>query len=270
VSTIDIVDTAESASAFDQSVSQFVDMCSVGDTSDAHIDETCATQTKLAAWQSENYGGPQSDERMALGIVEEMTEAWMSAGDDELPEPLADALDGLGDVCVYAAQLATSNRLAIGPILDLARVYTSPGMVPGKASPTIGPGMLAQAVLKHAQKIRGVDRDVYQRRLVRSIAMCVARVVDDIEMTHAKRIKIRDIFHVVAGEVMERKQGHPSIPKVGAFDPVTMETDMQRMTIGVDPASPEKRTLVASVLGVVSFHDGKIIHLDIDTKEQPK
>jgi hypothetical protein len=212
MSTIDIEDTAESIAAFEQSRAQFEEMCAREGDRETHLDETCSVQTQLSAWQSAHYGGPQSDERMALGIVEEMTEAWIAAGDVDAPEPLADALDGLGDVCVYAAQLATSNRLAIGPILDLARIYTSPGFVPGKASPAIGSGMLAQSVLKHAQKIRGVDRDVYQRRLVRSIAMCVARVVDDIEMTHAKRIKVRDIFHVVAGEVMERKKGHPSIP----------------------------------------------------------
>ena len=213
MSTLDIPDSPESIAAFEQARQQFEQIAALGSEApiDAFPDDTAKVQRDLAAWEADRYG-IVSDERRALGIIEEQTEAWIAAGDQEGDEPLNEALDGLGDVCVYAAQLATGNRLAIGPILDLATLYTLPANIPGGATPTIGGGMLAQAVLKHAQKIRGVDRDVYQRRLVRSIAMCIARVIDDIQMTHAKRVKVRDIFHVVAREVMERKQGHPSIP----------------------------------------------------------
>lgn len=230
MSTIDVPETEESKAAYAIARQQF-EAFAAGWREGVVDDPSAKVQCELIAWQTEHYG-IVSQERQALGIIEEMTETIMACDSDD--EPTENALDGLGDVCVYASNLATNNRLAIGPILDLARVYTQASRLPGRLSPQIGTGMLAQCVLKGAQKIRGMaDLDVYRSRLVRAIAMCIARTVDDIEMTQAIVVDIRDIFEIVANEVMKRGQGHPSIP-------VTTGTSV-------------------TPVGTVSFRDGKLV-----------
>lgn len=233
MSTIDIKDTPESIATFALARETFETfaftpasaMSEPGAVGHLLPDSTFRTQALVAAWQTDRYG-IVSDERQALGVIEELTETWMAAGDQENRDSFEDSLDGLGDVCVYASQLATGNRLAIGPIIDLARVYTKPANIPGGFTPMIGAGMLAQSVLKHGQKIRGMGNpDAYRRRLVRALAMCIAKAIDDIEMCHGTSVDARKVFEIVAREVMERKAGHPSIP--------TAEIDQQALLANI-------------------------------------
>lgn len=168
------------------------------DAPELPADATDATQVALARWQAPRFANaPTSDPHMALGIIEELGETF------DAPE-FDDALDGLGDVCVYASQLATANRLAIGPVLDLARVLQTQltGVQPIGAA-----GFLAHLVLKHSQKIRGLaDIGRYRRGLVACLALAVAKATDDIEIGHAldAPVNVREVFRIVAGEVMAR------------------------------------------------------------------
>lgn len=167
--------------------------------------ELDAIQVRLCRWQNEKYG-PNPDSHMALGMVEEGTECFMA---DENTE---EALDGLGDVCVYASQLATNNRLAIAPILDLARVFTKRGDI----RPLLGAGVLSQVVLKGSQKIRGLDQvERYRLRLVGAMAMVIAKAIDDVEILHPQTVPANagKVLLVVAEEVLQRAAGHPSIPQ---------------------------------------------------------
>jgi hypothetical protein len=162
-------------------------------------------QIALARWQNTHFG-PQSDERCALGVIEELGETFDADANTE------NALDGLGDVIVFASQLATANRLAIGPIIDLGRVYSSHGVA---IIPLRSAAMLAQTVRQGAQRVRGLgDRQQYRSRLVRSLAACIAKAIDDVEIVHGISIDARKIFLVVGEEVLKRAAGHDAIPVV--------------------------------------------------------
>ena len=166
-----------------------------------------AMQVRLMRWQRDRFGGDQLDERMALGIIEEQIETF----DAEEPDQTEDALDGLGDTMVYAGQLAIANRLALSPILDLARVFTRRGDIRLIRSP----GVLAQVVLKGAQKIRGMaDRDLYRLRLVGALAMCIGHAIDHVEILHPQTAPVLPgkVYEIVGGEVLQRAQGHDAIP----------------------------------------------------------
>lgn len=189
------------AAALAQSLERF-DAFAAMDSPELPADATDAMQVRLYRWQVSRFG-LQSDERFALGIIEELGETF-EAEDGE------HALDGLGDVCVYAAQLCTNNRLALGPILDLARVFQARQEV----QPLLGVGKLAHAVLKHAQNIRGKgNREVYRLSLVECVALCVAKAIDDCEVMHSLEIKSTPhVFAIVGTTVLARGAGHEAIP----------------------------------------------------------
>lgn len=175
-----------------------------------------AIQIALMRWERDRFG-IQGSERHALGIIEETVETFLA--DD--PTKTEEALDGLGDTCVYSAQLCTGNRLALAPILDLARVFTR-----RQHHGMIAHGVLAQVVLKGAQKIRGLDDvDRYRVRLVGAIAMCIAKAIDDVELMHDIAVKPGEVLLVVAREVLSRGEGHDAIPK-----PVPSEATRQMIT----------------------------------------
>jgi hypothetical protein len=122
-------------------------------------DPVDAMQLRLARWQVRNFG-PQSDERFSLGVIEEC---------GELDEAIAAdaAIDALGDVLVYAGQLAISNRLALGPLLTPV----------GKAGRLLATaGKLAHVVLKRSQRIRGGAGSIEQYRA--DLAGSISRVAD--------------------------------------------------------------------------------------------
>jgi hypothetical protein len=122
-------------------------------------DRVDAMQVELVRWRIANFG-IQSDELIALGVVEECGELAEATTSDA-------AIVALGDVLVYAGQLATNNRLAISPLL-----------VPvGKAVPMmVAAGRLANVVGKRAQRIRRGAGTVEQYRA--DLAEAIARVAD--------------------------------------------------------------------------------------------
>lgn len=166
-----------------------------------------AVQIALMRWQRNRFGMQTEthDLRMAHGVIEEMGETFLA---DENAE---DALDGLGDVLVYASQLVTSNRLAIAPILELARDFAARPSIP----PIVAAAMLSQVTLKASQKIRGLD-DVhrYRVRLVGCLAQCIAIALTDVEILHNLKVDAGGVLLVVANEVIQRGvPGHDAIPK---------------------------------------------------------
>jgi hypothetical protein len=172
-----------------------------------------AMQIHLAAWQYDRFGGvPTSDVHMALGVIEELGEAF---DEDAGPE---DSVDALGDVMVYASQLCTANRLAVRPVIDLACLYVKTNRC--YAQPITIAGMLAHVALKHAQNIRGLGPDgAYRPRLVDALAMMIAKAIEDCTMGHELNVDPAGVFIAIGNEVMARKQGDTMIPSVGPTSP---------------------------------------------------
>lgn len=169
-------------------------------------DPTDAMQVTLARWQNDRFGDvPATDCHMALGVIEELGEAF---DEDATAE---DAIDALGDVMVYSSQLCTANRLAVGPVIDLACLYLKAGHCHGSAV-TIA-GMLAHVALKHAQNIRGLGPvEAYRPRLVDALALMIAKALEDCTLAHELVVDPRGVFAVIGGEVSTRKPGDAMIP----------------------------------------------------------
>lgn len=176
--------------------------------------EIDSMQVRLARWQVDRFGGPPVDALMALGIVEELGETADAAveGAETVDGGGEQAVDGLGDVMVYAAQICTANRLAIRPILDLARVYTRHTDTGHRPIMTAA-GVLAHVVLKHTQAIRGLgDPTIYRVRLVDAIALCIGKAIDEVEIGHNLDVAAPGVLLQVGKEILERKQGDAMIP----------------------------------------------------------
>lgn len=195
-----------------------------------------ARQIELCRWQRRNFGD-QSDERMTLGVIEEMAECLSAEEPQEPQESGSERLDALGDACVFAGQLAMGNRLAIRPILHLAFVLANSFIRGGEPIDRIkilvSWGVLAQVVLKGAQKVRGLDdQQLYQKQLVGAVACCIAMCAAQCEMTfpewarlgkgatryldsdiHQDRF-IENVYLSVSAEVLKRGTGHDAIPKL--------------------------------------------------------
>lgn len=169
-------------------------------------DDVDAMQVTLARWQSDRFAGaPTSDVHMALGVIEELGEAF---DEDASPE---DSVDALGDVMVYSAQLCTANRLAVRPVIDLAVLYLKANHC--HAQPVCLAGMLAHVALKHDQKIRGLGpAHVYHPRLVDALALMIAKALEDCTIGHELTIDPKGVFMVIGREVTQRKQGDAMIP----------------------------------------------------------
>jgi hypothetical protein len=175
-------------------------MCMLGgfDLPDDAVD---AMQFKLMRWQREMFGLP-SDEWMALGIVEESGEGF----DGQNAEA---AFDALGDVIVYAGQLAMCNRLAIGPVLALAdAIYGK-----DREAQIVAVGALCHSVLKRSQNIREErDVEVYRAKLVEHLAKVIAHAMFTVEVFADVRPDPAKVYLTVGAEVLERKRGDKMIP----------------------------------------------------------
>lgn len=169
-------------------------------------DPVDAMQVRLCRWQVLNFG-PQPDERFALGVLEECGELDEAFADDD---PAA-AVDALGDVLVYAGQLATSNRLALGPLL-----------VPVGKAPrlTVAAGRLAHVVLKRAQRIRRGAGSVEQYRadLAAAISGVAAAALEVADLVHADGfLAPADVYLQIGGQVLARNW--TANPTTGAAAP---------------------------------------------------
>lgn len=177
-------------------------------------DAVDAAQVGLARWQADRFANvPTSDAIMALGVIEELGETFDSHDNAE------DAIDGLGDTCVYAAQLCTANRLAVRPVIALAGIYAATNSGAGQLSPIHAAGQLSHVVVKHTQAIRGLGpAEAYGPRLVDALALIIAKAFEDCTFVHDLRIDIAGVFTTIAREVMQRKQGDAMIPAAPHVD----------------------------------------------------
>ncbi len=183
-------------------------------------DMTDATQVLLARWQASRFATvPTSDAIIGLGVIEELGEVF-----DDDAEP-TDAVDGLGDVQVYAAQLCTANRLAIRPVIALAALYRRTGVY--LPNPIAIAGRLAHVIGKNAQNTRGLGPvEAYRPALVDALAMMIAKALEDCELGHELTVNAAGVFQVIAREVMERKAGDAMIPPPPDMSAVVMDRDM--------------------------------------------
>lgn len=165
-----------------------------------------AMQVRLARWQNDLFGHVHRDDAiMALGVIEELGEAF---DEDAGPE---EAIDALGDVMVYAAQLCTANRLAVRPVIALAELYLKANHCRQQA--ITAAGMLAHVVGKHMQCTRGLGpAKAYRPRLVDALAMMIAKALEDCILGHELTVDAAGVFLVIGREVLERKQGDAMIP----------------------------------------------------------
>lgn len=181
-------------------------------------DPVDAMQVLLGRWQVDRFG-LQSDERMALGVVEELGECWDSPDVHE-------AIDALGDICVYAGQLLMGNRLAIGPVLGLAHVHENTCSSIADAyvyagSAIVMAGEFTHAVLKHTQRIRGLaEHTVYQVRLVDKLARCISSAISRVK-SYGIEANAAQIYQTIGTKVLQRKQGDVMIPNAAESSSAT-------------------------------------------------
>lgn len=168
------------------------------------IDPIDAMQVQLMRWQRDRFGHvDSSDPVIALGVIEELGETF----DDEAEAE--DAVDGLGDVMIYGAQLCTANRIAVRHVIGLACLYVRTNL----PSPIAIAGRFAHVVGKHAQRTRGLgNREAFQLCLVDALAMMIAKALEDCSLGHDLTIDPGGVFLVIGREVCERKVGDVMIP----------------------------------------------------------
>lgn len=189
-----------------------------------------AMQVRLARWQEELFSGVNHDDSiMALGVIEELGEAFDHDAEAE------DAVDALGDVMVYAAQLCTRNRLAMSSIVALANLYITEHLC--HQSPIAIAGRLAHVVGKHEQRTRGLGPvNAYRPALVDALALMIAKALEDCTIGHELVVDPAGVFIAIGNEVMARKAGDVMIPKA-------------RETVAeFDPPSPERRAAAMDAL----------------------
>jgi hypothetical protein len=167
------------------------DLFAAMDAPDVPADLLSATQVRLCRWQVRNFG-IQPDERIALGIIEEMGELSDAVSDEEVS-------DAFGDVCVYASQLCTSARLDFSTVMREVRIYAlTDDYDPDRLMSAAGD--LAHVVLKRSQSIRGFDQDdFYREKLFDAIVTAIL-----VAMHKANIIDPDSVFTHVAESVMKR------------------------------------------------------------------
>jgi hypothetical protein len=99
-------------------------------------------QVELCRWQVRNFG-PQPATMYALGVAEEF-------GEFGTASTIEDEHDAIGDVLIYACQLATTQRLAWSECSNPRPFLTR------QASSGAAVGLLCHVTLKAAQGIRGL------------------------------------------------------------------------------------------------------------------
>jgi len=146
----------EPRETYEQSRNKFNSYAGI-DSPDLPEDSLSALQVQLYRWQNNNFG-LSSDVQIACGIAEEVgefIEAWSGDDTDQLE-------DAVGDVLIYATQLATSNRLDFGTIFNFADELSGP-MV---QQLSVVAGKLCHIALKSSQDIRGFADAEFRRKAV--------------------------------------------------------------------------------------------------------
>lgn len=165
------------------------------------VDAVDAAQVQAARWQSASFPlSSCTDEVIAHGVVEELGEM------EEAAAGSAAERDAVGDICVYAAQLLTANRMAVRCAIEAADAlcgsdHVEPPSLAAAAS------RLSRAVGKRAQRTRGMaDTEEWRRALF-------AALVGVLATAHRfTGVDLASAFVEVTAEVIQRSIGHPAIP----------------------------------------------------------
>lgn len=162
-----------------------------------------AVQVQLYRWQVRNFD-LQPASRFVLGIVEEVGELGEAAesGDEEA------ILDAIGDICVYATQLANAHRLDFGVLL----LATSERQPTQPVDVTLG--RIAHAVLKTEQRIRGYDNPEKGRREVAENLVSVLYRLRDQALILGSDLE--EVYATVAARVLQRDWKADPVSAAGA------------------------------------------------------
>lgn len=169
--------------------------------------EWALLQNELQRWQVREYGVPTALQ-MAAGVVEEMAEFYDSG-------TMAAYLDAIGDVSIYAMQMASLFRLDFGEVARAAEANGAMGAIPSLRHAFERGGRLLHVALKESQGIRGMDNRDRARRavyaaLVDVVEWCLAGLGDIgyLDPTPA----LHDVVSRVARGVMARNKA--ALPEV--------------------------------------------------------
>ena len=158
-----------------------------------------ALQIQLAAWEERQPFWSASVLPVALGIGEECGELASANGHD-------DVVDAIGDIAIYACQVATRERLAMSEILAQAgriadrALATNRGLTHQWRTLTARVGRVAHLALKRHQKIReGALPDAEYRAL---LADALAELLSAVEL--AACVSVAECFTYTAPTVLAR------------------------------------------------------------------
>ncbi len=156
-------------------------------------DPVDAMQVRLLRWEQAQPFWRASTLPVALGCGEE-------CGELADAERHAEMVDAVGDVAIYACQVATRHRLAFGAILDAASDSDVGHLDDEWRELMSALGRVHHLILKREQRIRiGAESDeVFGGALANAIARLIGAVTD------AHGIDARDAFLEVAERVLAR------------------------------------------------------------------
>lgn len=169
-------------------------------------DPVDAMQVRLLRWEQAQPFWRVSSLPVALGCGEEAGELADAECYDEI-------VDAVGDVAIYACQVATRHRLAFGAILDAASDSDVMHLHDEWRELLSALGRVQHLILKREQRIRiGAESDeVFGEALADALARLIAAI------TNAHGIDARDAFLEVAERVLARNW--TANPTTGAAAP---------------------------------------------------
>jgi len=156
-------------------------------------DPVDAMQVRLLRWEQAQPFWRVSSLPVALGCGEEAGELADAVRHHEI-------VDAVGDVAIYACQVATRHRLAFGEILDAAPNSDLNHMYDEWRELLSALGRVQHMILKREQRIRiGAESDeVFGEALAAALARMIAAITD------AHGIDARDAFLATAEQVLAR------------------------------------------------------------------
>jgi NTP pyrophosphatase (non-canonical NTP hydrolase) len=159
--------------------------------------ELSALQVSLDRWEKKNFG-IQPPMVYALGIAEEVGEFFeeVGRGDED------GVRDAVGDVLIYATQLATAHRLDFGTLLEHQWTHGEPALHGSRFDRELmqDVGNLCHVMLKAAQGIRGYnDPDAIRVAICEGICALV-RSLSLASPVHG----VRSMYVETSGRVLRR------------------------------------------------------------------
>lgn len=148
-----------------------------------------ALQVRLTRWCNTQFG-PQHSTIFALGICEEI-------GEFAEATERHDIIDAVGDVLVWATQLATNCRLDFGVLLNYGY---SPDAEPLKGL-IIAQARIAHVAIKEEQRIRGYDDS---ERVRTEVAENLVRLISNLRAVCNATLVLEQAYIDTAEHVLKR------------------------------------------------------------------